>query len=130
MSNTTNPEYIKTIRLFNLPDGSCAFEEGFLPNATTVEAKGFFAQTHIEAYQRVAHPAPRRQFVVTLRGALQFTVTNGDTFTIQPGILLIAEDVDGPGHTWRLTDGDAWHRLYIPVPEDADVHFVVDGQDF
>jgi len=128
--NVPNPEYIKTIRLFNLPDGGCTFEEGFLPNATTVEAKGFFAQTHIEAYQRVSHPAPCRQFVVTLQGTLQFTVTNGDTFIIQPGILLIAEDVNGPGHTWRLTEGDAWHRLYIPVTEGTDSHFIKSGHDF
>ncbi len=128
--STHNPEYIKTIRLFNLPDGSCTFEEGFLPNATTVDARGFFAQTRIEAYQRVAHPAPRRQFVVTLQGTLEFEVTNGDTFIIQPGILLIAEDVNGPGHTWRLKDGDAWHRLYIPLPQNVDSHFIKEGADF
>lgn len=127
---TPTTEYIKAIRLYNLPDGSCTFEEGFLPNATTIENKGFFAQTHIEAYQRVAHPAPRRQYVVTLSGTLRFEVTNGDTFIIRPGVLLLAEDVLGPGHTWRLTDGDAWHRLYIPVPENTDSHFIKKGHDF
>jgi hypothetical protein len=116
--STTAPNYLKAIRLFNLPNGSCTFEEGFLPNATTVEINGFFAKTTIEA-----HPAPRRQFVVTLQGTLEFTVTNGDTFIIQPGVLLIAEDTTGPGHTWRIIEGNAWHRLYIPVPVGINSHF-------
>ena len=110
-----NQIYIKTIRLYNLPDGSCTFETGRVLNRATIQSKGFFAQTHIDPYQKVAHPAPRRQFVATLKGVLEFKVTNGDTFIIEPGILLIAEDTQGPGHTWRLMDGAEWHRLYIPL---------------
>lgn len=128
--STTHPEYIKAVRLYNLPDGSCTFEEGFLPNATTIESEGFFAQTHIEPYQKVAHPAPRRQYVITLQGTLRFAVTNGDTFIIEPGILLLAEDVNGPGHTWTLVEGAAWRRLYVPVPEGTDAHFIKAGSDF
>lgn len=127
---TTTTDYIKAFRLFNLPDGSCTFEEGYLPNATTIASEGFLAQTKIEPYQRVAHPAPRRQYVITLQGTLTFAVTNGDTFVIEPGIVLLAEDVAGPGHTWTLTQGTAWHRLYIPVPKDTDAHFIKLGDDF
>jgi hypothetical protein len=119
--------HIKTIRMYNLPDGSCTFQSGYLPNSTHIPAVGFFAQTQIEAYQKVAHPAPRRQFVVTLQGKLQFTVTNGDSFMVEPGILLIAEDTLGAGHTWLLLEGDAWHRLYIPIDEAVDTYFVKSG---
>ena len=122
--NLDSPVNLKTIRLYNLPDGSCTFEAGTVPNATHIPVTGLVAQTHIEAYQKVAHPAPRRQFVVTLSGKLQFTVTNGDTFIIEPGILLIAEDIHGPGHTWTLLEGEAWHRLYLPLPQDADSYFI------
>jgi len=125
--NLDTPVHIKTIRLYNLPDGSCTFQIGTVPNTTHIPVTGFFAQTHIEAYQKVAHPAPRKQFVVTLTGKLQFTVTNGDSFIIEPGILLIAEDIHGPGHTWLLLEGDSWHRLYIPIPEDAETHFIKDS---
>ena len=121
--NLDTPVLIKTIRLYNLPDGSCSFEVGTVPNTTHISVTSFFAQTHIEAYQKIAHPAPRKQFVVTLTGKLQFTVTNGDSFIIEPGILLIAEDVQGPGHTWVLLEGETWHRLYIPIPEGAETHF-------
>ena len=118
--------YIRAIRLYNLPDGSCTFETGKIHNRVTIETKGFFAQTHIDPYQRVAHPAPRKQFVATLQGKLQFTVTNGETFIIEPGILLIAEDTEGEGHTWKIIEGDIWQRIYIPLEENAHNHFIAD----
>jgi len=124
--NLNTPTHIKTIHLYNLPDGSCTFDIGIIPNSTHLPATHFFAQTHIEAYQKVAHPAPRKQFVVTLTGKLKFMVTNGDSFIIEPGILLIAEDIHGAGHTWVLLEGETWNRLYIPYPDGAATHFIKD----
>lgn len=109
----------------NTPDGKCTFEHGHMANTVFIEAKGFFAQTYIEEYQKIAHPAPRRQYVVTLGGTLRFTVSNGDTFTISPGTLLVAEDTEGEGHTWELIEGDRWERIYIVLADGADDHFIV-----
>lgn len=119
-----NENYIKAVRLFNLPDGSCTFEYGKIKTNVKIESTGFFAQTHVDAYEVVPHPAPRRQYVVTLKGKLQFKVTNGDTFIIEPGIILIAEDTNGVGHTWELIDGEKWERLYIALK--GDTHFIID----
>ncbi|MBS7229441.1 hypothetical protein KHA90_00245 [Flavobacterium psychroterrae] len=118
--------YIKAIRLINTEDGECTFEVGKIPNKTTIDSKGFFAQTHVDAYEKVAHAAPRKQYVVTLKGKLRFKVSNGDTFIIEPGVILIAEDTKGKGHTWDLVKGDKWERLYIPLTEDASDQFVKD----
>jgi len=115
---------IRAIRLYNLPDGGCTFEAGTIVNRITIPSKGFFAHTHIDPYQKIAHPAPRKQFVVTLKGRLEFKVTNGDTFIIEPGILLIAEDTLGTGHTWRILDGDTWERLYVPLADDNESFFI------
>jgi len=123
MSDTVE-SYIKAIRLYNLPDGSCTFETGKIHNKVTIDTKGFFAQTHIDPYQKVAHPAPQRQFVATLQGRLEFKVTNGDTFIIEPGILLLAEDTEGEGHTWTIIEGDIWQRIYIPLVDGAYTHFI------
>lgn len=120
------PTYLKAVRLINLPNGDCAFEYGKLETKVHMPATSFFAQTKVDAYEKVAHPAPRMQYVVTLKGKLQFKVTNGDTFIIEPGTILIAEDVKGKGHTWDLLDGDKWDRLYIPIPAGADDHFIAD----
>lgn len=118
--------YIKAIRLYNTEDGKCTFEVGKIPNKTTIDSKGFFAQTHVDAYEKVAHAAPRKQYVVTLKGKLKFKVSNGDTFIIEPGVILIAEDTKGSGHTWDLVKGDKWERLYIPLTEDGSDQFIKD----
>lgn len=121
---TENETHIKTIWMYNLPDGSCTFQEGWLPNRSVIDVNGFFAQTHIDDYQKMDHPAPRKQFVVTLKGKLLFTVTNGDSFILEPGVLLIAEDTHGHGHSWTLIEGEVWQRLYLPFTDDAERHFV------
>jgi hypothetical protein len=116
--------YIKAIRLYNLPDGTCTFEEGRIPNKTNMDVKTFFAQTHVDDYEKVAHAAPRMQYVVTLKGKLKFKVSNGDTFIIEPGVVLIAEDTLGKGHSWDLVKCDKWERLYIPLKDGAEDHFI------
>ncbi len=123
---TVEETHIKAVWLYNLPNGGCTFKTGTIPNRITLEVNGFFAQTHIDDYQKTSHPAPRKQYVVTLAGKLEFTVTNGDTFIVEPGVILIAEDTHGHGHTWRLTEGDTWQRLYLPFTYEGNKHFVED----
>jgi hypothetical protein len=118
---------MKAFKLINTTNNLSAFEEGTFPDLTNVKTDYFFGATSIEEYQRHAHPAPRYQFVVTLKGKLKFTVSNGSSFIIEPGILLIANDLKGAGHTWELIDGDEWHRIYIVLPKDAPDYFKIKG---
>jgi len=119
------PKYLKAIRLINTEDGKCDFETGRIPIRQHINAKYFFAQTDV-SLQHSIHPAPRRQFVITLKGRLKFTVTNGNTFILEPGIVLIANDIQGDGHTWKILDGNEWERIYIPLEEDNDDYFIAD----
>jgi len=121
--------YVPAVRLINLPNGDCSFQKGKLETKVHMDASYFFAQTHVDAYEKVAHPAPRMQYVVTLRGKLKFKVSNGDTFIIEPGTVLVAEDCKGKGHTWDLVDGDKWDRIYIAIPTGGDDHFIADKKD-
>jgi|SRR5665213_1613422 len=107
---------MKAIKLFNINGTDCSFQEGTLSELKHIHLQHFFVQTNIENYELVSHPAPRRQFVITLKGKLKFTVTNGDTFIIEPGVVLIATDLLGKGHTWEIIEGNEWHRIYL-VPE-------------
>jgi quercetin dioxygenase-like cupin family protein len=116
---------MKAFKLINTANDLSAFQEGTLPPLTQVEAGYFFAQTNIEEYQRHAHPAPRCQFVVTLKGKLRFTVSDGSSFIIEPGVILIAKDLAGEGHNWELIEGDEWHRIYIVMKPDAPDHFKI-----
>jgi quercetin dioxygenase-like cupin family protein len=59
------------------------------------------------------HPAPERQYVVTLSGTLEFETRDGQRFVLGPGDVLLADDTAGGGHRWRLVDDQPWRRVYI-----------------
>ncbi len=115
---------MKAFRLINISGDLCSFQEGSLPEFEQLPADHFFVQHHIEKYELRPHPAPRYQFVVTLKGKLRFTVSDGSTFIIEPGIILVAKDLAGAGHTWELIEGNEWLRIYIVPPADAPDHFI------
>jgi len=118
--------YLKAIRLINTEDDKCTFEKGTIPIRQHINASYFFAQTDVSTLEKIPHPAPRRQYVITLKGKLKFTVSNGETFIIEPGIVLIANDTAGEGHTWEIVDGNEWERIYIPLEEDTEDYFTID----
>ena len=115
---------MKAFKLINVANGECSFEEGSITQNIAIDATHFIVQTHIEAYELVAHPAPRYQFVITLKGKLKFTVSNGNSFIIEPGVILVAKDLQGKGHTWQIIEGNEWHRIYIVPPINAEDHFI------
>jgi len=115
---------MKAFKLINTPDKKSTFQEGTIPDLEHIDATHFFSQTTTDI-QLALHPAPRYQFVITLKGKLKFTVSNGDSFIIEPGIVLVAKDLEGEGHKWEIIDGDEWHRIYIVPRLNAEDHFKV-----
>ena len=118
--------FIRAIRLFNINDKDCDFEIGRLRTQIKIPVDYFFCQNKVDNYEKVPHPAPRRQYVVTLKGKLRFKVSNGNTFILEPGIILIAEDTYGDGHSWEILDGSEWERLYIPLADEHNNQFIKD----
>jgi hypothetical protein len=51
------------------------------------------------------HPAPRRQWVVMLRGAIEVEVSDGTRRRFEPGDLVLVTDTTGSGHV-TLAVGD------------------------
>ena len=72
------------------------------------------------------HTAPRRQYVITLSGVLDFVTRDGEEFRLAPGIVLVAEDTEGTGHRWSLVGDEPWRRLYVGLADDADAGFRAD----
>ena len=70
------------------------------------------------------HVAPTKQYVITLSGTLEFTTRNNEKFILKPGDVLVAEDVVGEGHSWRLIDDQPWRRAYIVLREGAKDIFI------
>lgn len=57
------------------------------------------------------------RLVVTSSGTLEFVTRGGETFSIAPGDVLLAEDTAGGGHRWQLVDDQPWRRLYVQLPD-------------
>lgn len=113
---------IRCVRIWTGDDGNSVFEEGAidLPQgergdvlSSDVGAVSISFRETKPGGTYAWHPAPTRQFVITLRGTLDFQTRTGQHFTINPGDILIAEDTVGSGHSWRLMDDQPWCRAYV-----------------
>jgi hypothetical protein len=72
-----------------------------------------FSGSDRDCFSRVAagydndwHPAPRRQFVLILSGAMELTVGDGETRRFGPGNVVFVEDTTGQGHQTRALGND------------------------
>ena len=60
------------------------------------------------------HNASRRQYVINLAGVAEYETADGTKVRLQPGDVLVAEDLTGHGHMARSI-GDEF-RVSIAVP--------------
>jgi len=63
------------------------------------------------------HPAPRRQYVITLSGRGEIELAGGKKIPLGPGHILLAEDVAGKGHISRGVGNEDRVSLFIPLAE-------------
>ena len=63
------------------------------------------------------HPAPRRQYVVTLAGEAEVEASDGEIRRLGPGTIMLAEDTTGKGHITRGVGTTERLSLFIPVPD-------------
>ncbi len=56
------------------------------------------------------HPAPRRQWVITLAGTVEIGVGDGASMVFGAGDVFLAEDLTGQGHTAKPMD---WVRAFV-----------------
>ena len=86
---------IRAYRLYTGPDGNSHVVSGSVSENKLVEAQTIlFKETPAHAsYDWHNDPIP--QYVITLAGVLEFTTLGGETFTIHPGEVLVAEDHTG-----------------------------------
>lgn len=126
---------IRCVRLFTDQSGQSDFEVGQLALA---EAQGDLA-TIMQTAQSISfqetasggsfdwHEAPAHQYVVTLKGELEFETRTGKRFNLAPGDVLLAEDTTGGGHRWHLTNKQPWLRAYVILSHDFELNFVPDS---
>jgi quercetin dioxygenase-like cupin family protein len=117
---------IRAYRLYTGPDGNSHVLQGSV-NEALVDVKSIqFKETPAHS-SFDWHNDPTPQYVITLAGVLEFKTVGGETFTVRPGDVLLAEDHTGSGHKWRLINDEPWKRAYVIFKESANTQFVPDG---
>lgn len=63
------------------------------------------------------HPAPERQFIVLLDGAIEIEVGDGQKRTFRGGDILLVEDTTGRGHRTRNAEPLKRRSIFIVLGE-------------
>jgi len=123
---------IQCIRLWTAADEESHFEPGWIdlePGQRGDLLSGKMPVTTV-SFEETArggtldwHTAPVRQLVITLSGTLDFETRSKQHFVLKPGVILLAEDTVGGGHSWRLIDAEPWRRVYVVLARGANVPF-------
>lgn len=128
---------IRCVRLWTGDDGQSHIERGAIAMGQPGES-GASVLSELAAVETVSfeetpptsalawHPAPHRQFVITLGGELDFTTRDGEAFRLNPGTILLAEDTTGGGHLWSIVGSAPWQRVYVRLSADAVAQFTPD----
>src|ERR1700741_644633 len=114
---------MKIVRIYTGADNESHFEEKELElnfnrhmNVSVTEpATGvMFLQApanHLSDF----HPAPRRQYVVTLSGQVEIETGDGTIRRFGPGDVRLADDTTGRAHIPRVVGGQPRQYLFIPL---------------
>ena len=114
---------MKVIRLYAGSDQRSHFEEKELTfggeNIQTTElqkANGVVFRRAPVGHVIDWHPAPRRQYVVTLSGSWEIECGDGKRI-FKPGDVMLAEDLTGKGHVSRVLGNEPHIFMTVPLVE-------------
>lgn len=117
---------MKYFRIYAGPDGESHFEDvdieldtqsGSSDLSTLYPATGVIFRRSPADQHLDWHPAPRRQFVITLSGEAEVEASDGEVRQIGPGTIMLAEDVTGKGHITRAVGATERLSIFIPLPD-------------
>jgi quercetin dioxygenase-like cupin family protein len=117
---------IKAYHLYTGPDGNSHVTYGSVSGNEWVASESILFKETAAHSSFDWHNDPIPQYVITLSGVLEFMTKGGETFTVQPGEVLIATDYTGTGHKWRLVNDEPWKRAYVVFKQGVDTRFVAD----
>jgi hypothetical protein len=61
------------------------------------------------------HRAPRRQYVISLAGGVEITVSDGETAISAPVRSVLVEDTTGKGHITKSSGGIPRSTIFVPI---------------
>ena len=109
------------MRLYTGDDGQTHIEELTLADhpelADLQNAKGISFWESPAGRFSDWHNAPRRQYVITLSGAVEIGLGDGSVQRFGPGHVTLAEDLTGKGHTTRSVGDEPRISATIPLDD-------------
>ena len=116
---------MQSVRMYTGDDGQSHFENldlHFVPSRevqrTDVQAAlGIQFVYQPPGFVIDMHPAPRRQYVITLQGQAEIVLGDGTTRRFGAGDVVLAEDLTGQGHITRIVGDVARISAQISVRE-------------
>ena len=118
---------MKVTRIYTGKDNQSHFEDLHIPmkpsqNGVISEllpGTGAIFRETSEGAALAFHPAPRRQFVITLSGIGEIECGDGTRRRFGPGDILFADDTTGQGHITR--EIEPRRGIFIPISEELDI---------
>ena len=116
---------MQVVRIYTGSDGESHFEELDLGYEQIADAERTADQNAGNvSFRRTQpgnfidwHPAPRRQYVITLEGQAEIGIGDGAKRIFNPGDVLLADDLTGRGHTTAVHGDHPRVSIAIPIIE-------------
>ena len=112
---------MQIVRVYSGDDGESHFED--LTPDQFAEIVNRVGEGPINLNRRASpsfsdyHNAPRRQYVVNMSGIAEFEVADGTKRRLNPGDVLVAEDLTGHGHIARSIGDEFRVSLAVPLAD-------------
>lgn len=121
------------VRLYTTPDGNSHFAdetielkplgtggiEGQLAASRIGDVKGAMFLALKAGATEPYHIAPRRQFMICLRGIVEVTAGDGEKRRASPGQFILLEDTSGKGHITHAVGTEDHVALAFPIADDV-----------
>lgn len=111
------------VRIYTGNDGQSHFEDidlKYMPSGNSSSAEVQKPESMSFRVQKPGvdlgfHPAPRRQYIVSLAGEVEVGLGNGEKRIFKAGDVMLADDTTGQGHTTRVVGNEPRVSIVIPV---------------
>ena len=111
------------VRIYTGSDGESHFEDidlkyeasGNSASAPPEQPESMTFRTQQPGVDLDFHPAPRRQYIVSLSGQVEVGLGNGEKRIFKAGDVMLADDTTGRGHTTRVVGNEPRVSIVIPV---------------
>jgi hypothetical protein len=90
-------------------------EREFSKYSARLPATGIIFRETSGDYDLDWHPAPRRQYIINLEGAVAITASDGESRVIGAGEVLLVEDTTSKGHLSKAVAGRMRRSIFVTL---------------